>query len=161
MSCGMVRKIDELGRVVLPKEMRKILNIKTGSSVEMKISEDNKIVLSKFSEIENVLFMAKSLGNLIFEKLNLKCLVCDDDKVIAVCGESKKEYLHKKVLLNFDNIKMVKIENFLEVKNNEEVCIYPIIMQGFVKGYVVVWDNKLKNNNIDILVDFFSSLIND
>ena len=39
MSCGMVRKIDELGRVVLPKEMRRVLNIKTGSSVEMIINE--------------------------------------------------------------------------------------------------------------------------
>ena len=62
MSCGMVRKIDELGRVVLPKEMRRVLNIKTGSSVEMVINENNKIVISKFSEIENVLSMANNLA---------------------------------------------------------------------------------------------------
>lgn len=161
MSCGMVRKIDELGRVVLPKEMRRVLNIKTGSSVEMEISNDNRIILSKFSELENVIGMAKCLGELIYEKLNLKCLVCDDDKVIAVCGESKKEYLHKKVLLNLSKTNLLKIKNFLSVENEDEVCVYPIILQGYVKGFIVVWDNNLKNENIDILIEYFCCLIKD
>ena len=45
MGCGMVRKVDELGRVVIPKEMRRVLNIKTGSSVEMFIGENNEVIL--------------------------------------------------------------------------------------------------------------------
>ena len=47
MGNGMVRKVDELGRVVIPKEMRRILNIKTGSSIEMFINDQNQVVLKK------------------------------------------------------------------------------------------------------------------
>ena len=162
MSCGMVRKIDELGRVVLPKEMRRILNIKTGSSVEMEIDENNKIVLSKFSEVENVLSMANCLGEIVYEKLNLKCLICDDDKVLCVCGESKKEFLHKKVLVNeFKKPKLINLNKFLDVENVEEVCVRPICLQGFNKGFIVVWENSLQNDRIDILIEYFSCLIKD
>ena len=162
MGCGMVRKIDELGRVVLPKEMRRILNIKTGSSVEMVIDENNRIVLSKFSEIENVLNMAMGLGKILFEKLDLKCLICDDDKVLGVVGESKKDFLGKKILYIKDmEIKTMKINMFLDTIRKDEITIYPIILQGFVKGYILVFGNNLKTNNVKLLLDYFSVLIED
>ena len=160
MSCGMVRKIDELGRVVLPKEMRRVLNIKTGSSVEMFINGDNKIVISKFSEIENALSFAKNLGDIIFEKLNLKCLICDDDKVVNVFGFSKKEFLNKKVIINENfNFKKTKMCEVIDVSNNDEVCAYPIKSMGFSSGYVVVLGGEEKEEYIKILISFFNALI--
>ena len=54
---GIVRKVDELGRIVIPKEIRKVLDIKTGSSLEISINEEKQLVLEKFSEIDNVCFV--------------------------------------------------------------------------------------------------------
>ena len=93
MGCGMVRKVDELGRVVIPKEMRRILNIKTGSSIEMFINDQNQVVLKKFSELENVNAFIDALIKTIYECFNFACFVCDDEKVLNVYGVSKKEFL--------------------------------------------------------------------
>ena len=98
MGCGMVRKVDELGRVVIPKEMRRILNIKTGSSIEMFINDNNQVVLKKFSEISNILLFAQNLADVIFDNLNLPCLISDDEKILVVKGLNKKEYLDKKII---------------------------------------------------------------
>lgn len=161
MGCGMVRKIDELGRVVLPKEMRRVLNIKTGSSVEMVIDENNKIVISKFSEIENVLSMAKCLGEILYEKLNLKCLICDDDKVLNVVGDSKKIYLHKKVLGQCKKNCTIKLNKFLNVDVEEDAKVFPIVLQGFTKGFIVILSNNFNSENVELLIDYFSFLIKD
>ena len=156
----MVRKIDELGRVVLPKEMRRILNIKPGSSVEMIINKENQIVLYKFSEIENIFCLAEILGRTIFERLDLKCLICDDDKVLGVFGESKKEYLHKKVLLGGKiNKKSMMLCDLIEVESKEVVSVYPIKNQGIENGFVVVFGANGKEEYINLLIDFFSKLI--
>ena len=75
MGNGMVRKVDELGRVVIPKEMRRILNIKTGSSIEMFINDQNQVVLKKFSELENVNSFIETLVKTIYECFNFACFV--------------------------------------------------------------------------------------
>jgi len=169
MSCGMVRKVDELGRVVIPKEMRRILNIKTGSSIEMFINDSNQVVLKKFSELENILELGEALVEVVFNTFNLKCLIVDDDnKVVNLKGLPKKDFLNCKIDFlktenNFINesIYTKKIECSIE---EDFATIFSIISEGFNCGNLVCF-HKMENldsktqEEILVLVKFFSSLL--
>ncbi len=166
MGCGMVRKVDELGRVVIPKEMRRVLNIKTGSSIEMFINDNNQVVLKKFSEINNTLYLVENLIEIIFDCFNLKCLVSDDEQIVACKGFSKKEYLNKKI----PNI-LIEKEDYLEQENNENrvideygyTYVFPIKNEGFDCGYVFVFNvselDKHILNSINVLIKFLSNML--
>ena len=154
MSMGMVRKIDELGRVVIPKEMRRVLNIKTGSSVEMTINDNKEVVLKKFYEIDNVLDFAKDLSDIIFDKLNLSNLVCDEDKVVASKGV-------KGVEKYFDAI--TKIVPMEPIQLEDKILyILPIKSDGYEVGRVcVLFQNfdEEKASKVALLVAFASMFL--
>ena len=92
---GIVRKVDELGRIVIPKEIRKILDIKTGSSLEISIHEEKQLVLEKFSEIDNVFKNAGLFLDSFFSMFQIPILLCDENKVVYCVGVNKKEFLGK------------------------------------------------------------------
>lgn len=166
---GMVRKVDELGRVVIPKEMRRILNIKPGSSIEMSINNNNQVVLEKFFELSNINSSAETLANLIFDELSLPCLICDDEKVIVCKGLNKKDFLDKKLLPNFTvknkTCEVLKGGNFLQEQTiSANTYFFTITSDGFDSGYVVVLDKDNKvtentKNNIILLTKFLSSFL--
>lgn len=172
MGCGMVRKVDELGRVVIPKEMRRILNIKTGSSIEMFINDENQVVLKKFSELSNLSFFAENLAYTIFENFNLPCFVCDEEIILSVAGASKKEFLGKKIKTeNFEKMQSedisVSLLEIIEDAANDNVCInkFPLNCDGFKCGHIVCFNktDKMKDcvrESIIVLTKFFSSLLN-
>lgn len=170
MGCGMVRKVDELGRVVIPKEMRRVLNIKTGSSVEMFIGENNEVVLKKFSELSNVLMFAENLAETIYDNNNTACLVTDDEKVLVCKGVPKKEFLDKKInldILEKDNDFFVLDKNTSFLNNQENLFnnnyIFPIFCDGFKCGFIVLLtDNVLSDEelrNVILLKTFLSNLL--
>lgn len=170
MGCGMVRKVDELGRVVIPKEMRRVLNIKTGSSIEMFINDNNQVVLKKFSELSNLQFFAENLAYTIFDNFNIPCFVCDDEVVLSVAGFSKKDLLGKKI--NQQAIENIKIEEkkllsqFIDGAPNEEftINVFDLNCDGFRCGSVVCFakadkiEDKIKES-IVVLTKFFSGLL--
>ena len=169
MGCGMVRKVDELGRVVIPKEMRRILNIKTGSSIEMFINDDNQVVLKKFSELSNIILFAENLADIIFETFNLPCLVSDDEKIVVCKGLSKKDFLDKKIpQINLKNKDFLDIDISNETFNmlgctHSHKCVFSIINEGFESGYVFIFSNEIINENIiknvSLLCKFLGNLL--
>ena len=93
MSTGIVRRIDELGRIVIPKEIRKNLRIKNGDNLEILVDGEN-ITLKKYSQIENVTDMALVYAESFSKVLKYNVFVTDTDKVIAIAGNLKKKYLN-------------------------------------------------------------------
>lgn len=93
MSTGIVRRIDELGRIVIPKEIRKSLRIKNGDSLEILVDGDN-INLRKFSQIENSTDMAMVYVEAFYQVLKYNIIVSDTDKIVAIAGNLKKKYLN-------------------------------------------------------------------
>ena len=135
MGCGMVRKVDELGRVVVPKEMRRVLGIKPGSSVEMSIDTQNNVVLKKFSEIENLGFFAQTVADVLFEVTDNPVCICDDERVVACKGVSKKLIDDKESISicvggKSDNIEYATYKKcfFRQIKSDGSVCGYIIMM---------------------------------
>ena len=92
MTTGIVRRIDELGRIVIPKEIRKSLRIKNGDSLEI-IVEGENISLRKYSQIENVTDMAMIYAESFYQVLKYNVIVSDTDKIVAIAGNLKKKYL--------------------------------------------------------------------
>lgn len=93
MSTGIVRRIDELGRIVIPKEIRKSLRIKNGDNLEILV-EGETISLRKYSQIENVTDMATVYAESFYQVLKYNVIVTDTDKVVAISGNLKKKYLN-------------------------------------------------------------------
>ncbi len=93
MTTGIIRRIDELGRIVIPKEIRKNLRIKNGDNLEILVEGEN-ITLRKYSQIENATDMASIYAESFYQVLKYNIIITDTDKVVAASGSLKKKYLN-------------------------------------------------------------------
>lgn len=96
-ATGIVRRIDDLGRVVIPKEIRRTLRIREGDPLEIFVDRDGEVILKKYSPIGELSDFANEYAESLYENLQFPTLICDRDNVIAVAGASKKEYLEKPI----------------------------------------------------------------
>ncbi|SDK60340.1 stage V sporulation protein T [Sediminibacillus albus] len=96
-ATGIVRRIDDLGRVVIPKEIRRTLRIREGDPLEIFVDRDGEVILKKYSPISELGDFAKEYADALFDSLGSPVLICDRDEFIAISGESKKEYLGKNI----------------------------------------------------------------
>ena len=84
-TTGVIRRIDELGRIVIPKEIRKSLRIKNGESLEVYLDGDS-IILKKFSQIESLESISVDYVEAFNQIIKHNIIVTDRDKVVAVSG---------------------------------------------------------------------------
>ncbi|GGG24718.1 stage V sporulation protein T [Paenibacillus abyssi] len=96
-ATGIVRRIDDLGRVVIPKEIRRTLRIREGDPLEIFVDRDGEVILKKYSPIGELGDFAKEYAESLFESTNHITMISDRDTIIALAGASKKEYLEKQV----------------------------------------------------------------
>ena len=143
ISFGMVRKIDMLGRIVIPKEIRKSLKINSGDDIEMFIDKDS-IILKKYQIVDNYLALSKSYCGTIYNALCIKCFICSKEKVIASShgegGENISEYLAEAIQKG-ENLLLAEQEA-LQLLNEEKTvyksqCIAPIKCMGDIYGAIV------------------------
>lgn len=96
-ATGIVRRIDDLGRVVIPKEIRRTLRIREGDPLEIFVDRDGEVILKKYSPIRELGDFAKEYAEALYDSLGQPVLICDRDQFIAVAGGSKKDYLNKNI----------------------------------------------------------------
>lgn len=89
-ATGIVRRIDELGRIVVPKEIRRVLRIREGDPLEIFTDKDGEIVLKKYSPIGELSAFAQEYVDAIAASLGCGVCVCDRDQIIAVAGISRR-----------------------------------------------------------------------
>ncbi|MDD6327727.1 MAG: stage V sporulation protein T [Lachnospiraceae bacterium] len=94
-ATGIVRRIDDLGRVVVPKEIRRVLHLREGDPIEIFTDKDGEIILKKYSPIGEMSTFAQQYADAIAPILGCGVCVCDRDQIIAVAGISKKDLLGK------------------------------------------------------------------
>ena len=155
-ATGIVRRMDDLGRVVIPKEIRKTMRIKEGDSLEIYTDSAEKIIFKKYSSMAELSSFAQNYADVISKAISLPVLISDCDEVVAVGGASKKEFLGKKIseklkkLINkrefFLNGKE-KTEKIYPFENIEEEaeCAFGIISGGDVMGGMIVLEGKEKS----------------
>lgn len=96
-ATGIVRRIDDLGRVVIPKEIRRTLKIREGDPLEIFVDRDGEVILKKYSPIGELGDFAKEYADSLFESLGHIACIADRDVIIAIAGAPKKEFLNKTV----------------------------------------------------------------
>ena len=96
-ATGIVRRIDDLGRVVIPKEIRRTLRIREGDPLEIFVDRDGEVILKKYSPISELGDFAKEYAEALFDSLGNPVFICDRDTYIATAGGSKKDYLNKNI----------------------------------------------------------------
>ncbi len=111
-TTGIIRRIDDLGRIVIPKELRRNLRIKNGDTLEVFVDDDS-VVLKKYSPIENIEDTATKYVDSFNQVLKHNVIVTDKDKIIAVSGSLKKNYLGKNIS-DFTDRSIERRDNFVE-----------------------------------------------
>lgn len=96
-ATGIVRRIDELGRVVIPKEIRRTLRIREGDPLEIYTDRDGEVILKKYSPIGEMSAFAKDYTESIFRAMGHIACIVDRDQVVAASGVSKKELSDKAI----------------------------------------------------------------
>lgn len=96
-ATGIVRRIDDLGRVVIPKEIRRTLRIREGDPLEIFVDRDGEVILKKYSPIGELGDFAKEYAESLFESTNHITMITDRDSFIAVAGGAKKDYMEKQI----------------------------------------------------------------
>jgi AbrB family transcriptional regulator (stage V sporulation protein T) len=154
-ATGIVRRIDELGRVVIPKEIRRTLRFREGDPLEIFTDKDGGVVLKKYSVMGDIEEHAKEFAESIHHTLGYTAIITDKDIVIAASGKGKKELIGKSVskelLKRIDTRRGVLTEKsgkdtpipiteFDQTQYNSQ-CILPILGGGDVLGAVVVTSN--------------------
>ncbi|GIP55685.1 MULTISPECIES: stage V sporulation protein T [Paenibacillus] len=161
-ATGIVRRIDDLGRVVIPKEIRRTLRIREGDPLEIFVDRDGEVILKKYSPIGELGDFAKEYAESLYESTGHITLISDRDTVIAIAGASKKEYLDKQIgtiLENsMDNRKIALESNtgtYEIIRDHPETIssfvIAPIISGGDPIGTVVLLnkDESVKMSELE------------
>lgn len=117
MSTGIIRRIDELGRIVIPKEIRKNLRIKNGDNLEILVEGEN-ITLRKYSQIENAMDMASVYAESFYQVLKYNVIITDTDKVVAAAGSLKKKYINMGISDTVERM-IERRDSFVERKKKE------------------------------------------
>ena len=146
-ATGIVRRIDDLGRVVIPKEIRRTMRIREGDPLEIYTDREGEVIFKKYSPIGELTSFASQYAETLYKTCNMEILICDKDAVIAVAGVSKKEYMEKGVSDGLETVMQGrsvyryspedKIYPTKEEGNNYVSCAMPIISEGDVIGCVV------------------------
>ena len=96
-ATGIVRRIDDLGRVVIPKEIRRTMRIREGDPLEIYTDREGEVIFKKYSPIGELNSFAAQYADTLYKTADLPVAICDKDSIIACAGVPKKEYLDKRV----------------------------------------------------------------
>ena len=156
-ATGIVRRIDDLGRVVIPKEIRRTLRIREGTPLEIFTDREGEIILKKYSPIGELVAFAGQYAESLAQTTGLTVCVCDRDQVIAVSGGSRKELLGKNISRQLETViedrENILVDNkeykYIQITDNDREdftgeAVSPILCEGDAIGAVVILSREPK-----------------
>ncbi len=164
-ATGIVRRIDDLGRVVIPKEIRRTMRIREGDPLEIYTDTDGEVIFKKYSPIGEMSSFAAQYAEVLVKGTDIPVIICDRDHCIAAAGISKKEVLERRVTSELEDITDSRRHYIRTSADGSQVLplegvpyaagiVYPIISAGDVCGSVifVAMDNSYIPNDNDLRV---------
>ena len=144
-ATGIVRRIDDLGRVVIPKEIRRTMRIREGDPLEIYTDRDGEVIFKKYSPIGEISQFAAQYAETLQKTCSLAVVICDRDSVIASAGLPKREYADRKLSREFEEI--IDQRSLYTSNGSEQIfvvegsqhyisCAMPIISGGDITGCV-------------------------
>lgn len=152
-ATGIVRRIDDLGRVVIPKEIRRTMRIREGDPLEIYTNPDGEVIFKKYSAINEMSEGAVQAAEVISKLGGAPAVVFDKDHVVAVSGVSKKEYSQRRLSAALEEL-LESRKNYeydsserttlfpVEGVANHALAVSPIISNGDITGAVAFIANK-------------------
>lgn len=122
-ATGIVRRIDELGRVVIPKEIRRTLRIREGDPLEIFTDREGEVILKKYSPIGELGDFAKEYAEALHLCLGYIAVICDKDNVIAVAGGSRKDLIEKPLHPDIERLMQNREKLLVSAGSGESVHI--------------------------------------
>lgn len=151
-ATGIVRRIDDLGRVVIPKEIRRTLRIREGDPLEIFTDREGGVILKKYSPIGELTDFSKEYAESLQQAIGHIVLIADKDAFISVSGTPKKDYIERKIsselekimddrktiLLDKTSNKVIPLHNDDDEANYVSQVISPILAEGDAIGTVII-----------------------
>lgn len=160
-ATGIIRRIDDLGRVVIPKEIRKNLRIKEGDNLEIFV-EGEEVILKKYSMMNKINDLAQELTDAIYTFMKHSIFITDTDQVVAGSGPLKKAYLNKSIsdfitesIKRRDKMVQNHFKELKFVEDEELTCSYvmsTILVNGEATGMILIIseDEKLGESEMQM-----------
>ena len=155
-ATGIVRRIDDLGRVVIPKEIRRTLRIREGDPLEIFTDREGEVILKKYSPIGELNEFSTEYCDSLYETTGHMAIISDRDTIIAIAGGSRKEYLDKRISPELEKLTEGR-STYITDENNQPIklsyedtsqeqytaqVITPIVMQGDPIGTVILMSKE-------------------
>ncbi len=149
-ATGIVRRIDELGRVVIPKEIRRTMHFREGDQLEIYTDAGGQVIFKKYSPMSEFSDFANNVAESVSNATKLSVLISDRDRCVAASGIPKKEVLEKKNSAKLEEIMEGRRQSVFSDKDaayafdgtNQKMCVaVPILSSGDINGAVVLAAN--------------------
>ena len=149
-ATGIVRRIDDLGRVVIPKEIRRTMRIREGDPLEIYTDNDGEVIFKKYSPIGELSHFATQYAEVLNRTCGFPSAVCDRDHIVAVGGLPRKEILERRITEDIENIIEQRKTYIAHVGDTNRITAVqgldkpvavaiPIISAGDVTGAVILF----------------------
>ncbi len=146
-ATGIVRRIDDLGRVVIPKEIRRTMRIREGDPLEIYTDREGEVIFKKYSPIGEMNSFASQYAETLHKTCNMSIIITDRDAVIACAGVPRKEYMEKRLSADLERI--TDNRSFYKYQNGDRKlcpiddasgyylsCAMPITAEGDIIGCI-------------------------
>lgn len=154
-ATGIVRRIDDLGRVVIPKEIRKTMRIREGDPLEIFTNRDGEVIFKKYSPVGEFSSFSSQYAETLNRTCGISVVITDRDSVVSTAGVSKKEYLEKKLSSDFEEI-MEQRALYIQ-KDNQLIYVcdgathhvkyaMPILADGDIIGCIAMVSSDLDSD---------------
>ncbi|AOR22338.1 stage V sporulation protein T [Clostridium taeniosporum] len=151
-ATGIVRRIDDLGRVVIPKEIRRTLRIREGDPLEIFTDREGGVILKKYSPIGELTDFSREYAESLQQAIGHVVLIADKDAFISVSGTPKKDYIERKISSELEDVMdgrktvlLDKSQNVVIPLHNDDdenkyvnQVISPILSEGDAIGTVII-----------------------
>lgn len=159
-ATGIVRRIDDLGRVVIPKEIRRTMRIREGDPLEIYTDNDGEVIFKKYSPIGELSNFASQISESVAKQTNYPIIILDRDHCIACSGISRKEVIERRITQHAEELMERRINYVskptdskkifpLEGVDKAAVVFMPIISAGDITGAVVMLESELNETPTD------------
>lgn len=169
---GIVRRIDELGRIVIPKEIRRTLRIKEGDPLEI-FTDKSQLIFEKYSPVERLFDYSCAICEALAEMTEKECMVTDRDQIVYSARNKNKDLIGKRISSDLENIlndrksivnaksdggNIIKLCNEDNL-NAENQIIVPILTNGEYLGGLILFDRdkNSKLSPIDVKLCLYSA----
>lgn len=146
-ATGIVRRIDDLGRVVIPKEIRRTMRIREGDPLEIYTDHEGEVIFKKYSPIGELSAFAAQYAETLSKVCNMAVVICDRDSIIACGGLPKKEFMDMHI--SSESERLVETRTLYAHSNGDAYygiidsvnkwqisCLMPILSEGDIIGCV-------------------------